>query len=421
MAHHPTDQTQQVNRIFDRLRTTPEEFARFKDTSAAREVAGDEIRWEPVRPSRPWALFSSLSFLWQIDLDTLGRELREMLDGLGVGYCYMLKRNNKIVHLGASGWAQIPGDGDVPWLFHIPMHIASNSKFITAIAIVRLLRDLDLPVTTPIRPFLPQYWERGPGIEAITFENLMRHESGLGGTIMGPGGVTFQNAKTEIEIGSIGTGAGMYDYTNINFTILRVMFATLTGAVDPSIGPAGDPVVERDNLWNFLSLTAYTNYVNDVVFTTAGLYPQDFNSPDNAAKAYATPAASPGLADGNTSFGAGTIGWHLSIGQLLSVLGELRRGGSIMGTWRARRMIENQYGLDGPIPTNAGSVFFKSGSWGFGMQRHDSAVFMMPRDVELAVFVNSVPAGASVPNYLNPIPQLIADSAYIDFNVFRVP
>lgn len=434
MTDRATDQTEQLNRIFDRLRATPQQFTKFQHDSAAREKAtiANEIHWPPVRPNRTWSLLSFLPILWRIDPVALGREVRKLLDGLGIGYCYMLKRNGKIVDLGASGWAQLPGDGAVPWLFHIPMNIASISKFITAMATVRLLRDLNLPVTTAIGPYLPQYWARGPGIEAITFENLMRHESGLGGTIADSGGVTFQDAKAEIARGSTGTGAGMFDYTNINFTILRVMFATLNGALDPSFPQFPDPgflpgfqvpptEAERDQLWDFCSLAAYTNHVNDVVFTTAGIHARDFTSPEDAAKAYATPAATPGWIDGDTSAGAGTSGWYLSVGALLWVLGEFLRGGSIMGTWRAEKMIENQYGLDPPIATNAGTVFLKGGRWGSGMQVHDSMIYMMPGNIELAVFVNSVPAGTPpVSSYLNPIGQLIVDSAGIDFNIFRV-
>lgn len=433
MTQLRTDQTEELDRICNRLRMTPQHFRDFQRESAAREISSNvsDIHWEPVPPSRFQSFFTHLSFLWRINLDTLDDKLRSKLDALGIGYCYMIKRQGKIVHLGASGWAQLPNDGDIPWLFHIPMNIASISKFITAIATIRLLRDLNLPVTTPIAGYLPQYWTLGPGVGAITFENLMRQESGLGATISDSGPVTFQAAKQEIENGSVGTGAGMFDYTNINFTLLRIVFATLTGVLAPSfrvfpnVGffPLNGLADSLDNdFWDFTSLTAYSNYVNDVVFTTAGIYPRDFEPPENAAKAYATPAATPGWVDGSTSAGAGTSGWYMSIGELMWVLGEFRRGGSIMGTWRAQKTMANQYGLDSPITTNAGPVYQKSGRWGSGSQIHDSWVFIMPGDVELAVFVNSVPAGtAPVPSYLNVVSQLITESIDFDLNVFRVP
>ncbi len=41
------------------------------------------------------------------------------------------------------------------------MNMASVSKFVAAIAVVRLLRANNLPLTTAIGGFLPQYWVRG--------------------------------------------------------------------------------------------------------------------------------------------------------------------------------------------------------------------------------------------------------------------
>jgi CubicO group peptidase (beta-lactamase class C family) len=427
MSLQAADRHEEIGQILDRLGATPQQLLDHKH-SVARQSAFinvDEAVWTVTKPSKAWLPFA---FLWKLNLEKLNRDLRATLDALGIGYCYMIKRKGKIVHLGASGWAQLPDDGDIRWLFHVAMNIASVSKFITAIATVRLLRDLNIPVTTPIQGYLPQYWTFGPGVGAITFADLMRHESGLGGTLNPPGGfdpgpVTFETAKEEVERGSTGRGAGTSDYKNLNFTLLRIMFATLTGAVSPGFSFAQLPffgalfadVVDND-FWDFASFTAYSNYVNDVVFTTAGITARGFDFPEVAAKAYATPAAVPGWIDGDTSAGAGTSGWYLSIGDLMWVLGEFRRGGAIMGTKRARNMLARLYGIDEAIATNAGPVYRKNGRWGAGSQVHDSAIYLMPGDAELAIFVNSVPAGMPpVPSYLNPIGQLIVDSAEIDF------
>jgi hypothetical protein len=186
----------------------------------------------------------------------------------------------------------------------------------------------------------------------------------------------------------------------------------------PILGPIPD--YQDDDFWDFTSFNAYCNYVNDVVFNAANLTQRGFDPPENAAKAYATPPATPGWTDGDTSPGAGTSGWYLSVGDLIRVLGEFRRGGSIMGTWRAKKMMAHQYGLDGPIATKAGLVYQKGGRWGGGSQVHESRIFLMPGEAELVVFVNSVPSGTSQ-SYLAPIEKLISDSADIDFNVLRVP
>jgi hypothetical protein len=80
-------------------------------------------------------------------------------------------------------------------------------------------------------------------------------------------------------------------------------------------------------------------------------------------------------------------------------------------------MMVNQYGLDGSFPTRAGTVYRKGGRWGASPQVHDSGIFIMPGDAELAIFVNSVPASAPPePSYLDPIMQMIIDNTEAVFS-----
>lgn len=393
-----------VRMIFDRLRVTPQHFLDYSGGLGKEvRIPVDKIDWTiPGQVGWPWPL----SLLWRVDLGAVDRGLRSGLDASGVGYCYMLKQDGKLMHFGASGWAELPGDGDVPWLFHIRMNVASVSKFVTAIGIIRLLRDLNIPVTQPVAPYLPQYWSFGGGIDSITFENLLRHEAGLGSGLSSPGPANFATAKAEVALGSSGTGT--YNYMNCNFTLLRVLFATLTGVLAPQFQWPGTFGISSDIFWDYASIQAYSNYVNDGVIWPAISDSRGFTFPGNGAKAYATPPAAPGWIDGDTSFSAGASGWYLSIGDLMWLLGALLRGGSIMAPSRARNMLAKMYGLDQPIATRAGIVYTKSGRWGAAPKFHDSAIFMMPGGVELSVFVNSW--DGTGPGHLGFIPKLLQDS-----------
>ena len=327
----------QVQQIFDRLKVTPQRFVDYERGLADQlRMPVDKIAWTITgRLGWPWPFY----LIWRIDLDAVNRGLRSGLDATGVGYCYMLKRRGKLIRFGSSGWGQLPGDGDIPWWFHIPMNIASVSKFVTAVAVIRLLRDLKIPVTTSVAAYLPNYWSRGAGVDAITFENLLRHEAGLGGSLSSPGLADFATAKAQIALGSVGIGS--YNYMNVNFTILRILFATLTGAVEPWFNWLSIFGISPDIFWDYASIRAYANYVNDCVFWPSFTDSRGFSFPDNGAKAYATPPAAPGWSDGDTSFSAGASGWFLSISDLMWLLGELRRGGSIMAAWRASKMISH--------------------------------------------------------------------------------
>src|SRR5205823_5177107 len=115
----------------------------------------------------------------------------------------------------------------------------------------------NISLKTLIAGFLPQYWTTGPGVGAITFHDLLRHESGLGGSLnvggtFNTGPANFATAKAQIGIGS--TGTGTRDYKNVNFAVLRVLFATLTGTLDPGLD-GGTLSVPEDTFWDFTSAT----------------------------------------------------------------------------------------------------------------------------------------------------------------------
>jgi CubicO group peptidase (beta-lactamase class C family) len=418
MTRSVSDQEVQAGRVLDALGITAQQFLDFEH-DIGREAVSTVDQIEPilVRPSRVrWPL----TFLWRMNLDTFNQNLRTALDALGVGYCYMIKRKGRIVHIGSSGWAQLPddptdGDGQVAWGLHIPMNVASVSKFVTAIATVRLLRGAGIPLKTPVAGFLPQYWVQGGGIGAITFHDLLRHEAGLGGTISGTGTGNFAEARSEISKGS--TGTGTYNYKNVNFATLRVLFATLTGALSP---PSAVPSflaslgISDDVFWDVVSASAYRNWVNDYVFAPASIAPRDFQAEENAAKAYATPPAAPGSRIEDGAGGSGPSGWHMGIGALVRLLDNFRTG-AMMARWRAQRLLTNMYGLDQPLTTRAGQVYYKGGRKLNGAQGMDSAIYLMPGQVDFAVFVNSwdgTPAG-----HLGTIPSLIQNSIESVFSI----
>jgi beta-lactamase family protein len=420
MSQRGSDQDAEVGRIFNALKVTPERLLNFHQ-SDVRDVAltvADKINPDLIRPSRIPRPFTSL---WRINVNTFDQCLRTTLDCQSVSYCYMIKRKGKLVYLRSSGWAQLPlvdgvDDGSVGWGPHIPMNVASVSKFVTAIATVRLLWTSNISLKTPIIDFLPRYWRpTGTGVNAITFHDLLLHESGLGGSLnvggtfsTGPG--DFATAKAQIAMGS--TGTGTYDYKNVNFAVLRVLFAVLTGTLAAGFN-AGSLSVPEDTFWDFVSATAYCNYVNDNLFETASIAPREFKADDIAAKAYVTPPKAPGWRVEDDIANAGPTGWHLSIGELTRLLSEFRRGGSIMSPWRAERLLSNLYGLGPPeIATDAGPVYRKGGRLVSPTgQTMDSAIYLMPNDIEFAIYVNSGPGTtADAPSYLDPIPGLIQDS-----------
>ena len=404
------DHQAQFEQILDRLRVTSQHFLDLA-RGIGREAASTVDEAQPIllRPSKTrWPL----TYLYRINIDKFDQSLRNAMDGLGVGYCYIIKRKGKILHFHASGWAQVGTDGPISWAPHIPMNMASVSKFVTAIAVMRLFRDSGMSLKMSIAGFLPQYWTKGTGVGGITFRDLLRHEAGLGATISDSGAGNFAEAESEIANGPSASIRGVYTYRNVNFAILRILFATLTGALSPAFTTPTFLGISDDALWDTISAIAYQNYVNDNVFTPATVDPRDFSADANAALAYATPPASPGSRIVDGPGGSGQSGWHMSIGELARLLDEFRVG-AMIEKWRAQQLLSNMYGLDLPLTTSAGQVYVKGGRKLAGSQGMDSAIYLMPGDFDFAIYVNSwdgTPGG-----HLAGIPALIQNSVEFVF------
>ena len=404
------DRQAQFERILDRLRVTPQHFLDLAHGIGSEAVTTvDEAQPILIRPSKiRWPL----TYFYRINIDKFDQSLRNAMDALGVGYCYMIKRRGKILHVNASGWAQVSTDGPICWAPHIPMNMASVSKFVTAIAVVRLVRDSGISLKTSIAGFLPQYWTQGTGIGGITFRDLLRHEAGLGSTISGTGAGNFAEAKGEIASGPSAVVKGKYTYKNVNFAILRILFATLTGTLSPAFPTPSFLGISDDAFWDAISAIAYQNYANDNVFAPAAVAPRDFSADANAALAYATPPVSPGARIVDGPGGSGQSGWHLSIGELARLLDEFRAG-AMMEKWRAQLVLSNRYGLDLPLMTRAGQVYTKGGRKLAGPQGMDSAIYLMPGDVDFAIYVNSW--DGTLAGHLGGIPNLISKSVEFIF------
>jgi len=81
----------------------------------------------------------------------------------------------------------------------LPMHVASVSKLVTAMAMTKLLYRHNISPDAHILPWLPKYWNKGPGVEKITFRQLLTHTSRLV-LVDEPGPSDLQFMKDQIAI-----------------------------------------------------------------------------------------------------------------------------------------------------------------------------------------------------------------------------
>ena len=373
----------------------------FRPDNVRDAVTGiDRFGPEIFRPSPP------SGFLYHLDIEGFASSLHTLLSPCVVGYSMQLRRNGKTVLSRQWDWAKTAADGGVSWTANVPMHVASVSKLITAIAMTRLLRDRNISANASIADWLPAYWNKGHHVNRITFRHLLTHTSGLNfnGTIT-PSDFAFMRA--EIARGT--TNLGNSSYQNVNFALCRILISTISGAVPTGatfnvLGPA-----LNDAYWDVATINGYRQYVVDNVFAPAGVTAPTLDHPAANALAYSFPVMGSGWDSGDLSTMSGGIAWHISTDDLLDVMGAFRRSGAILPPGEAEVMLDDGFGIDVTKDTSLGRIYAKGGFWGNGTQFEQANAFFLPKGMEMAVLCNS-PFCSTGRGFMNEVTKAIEDN-----------
>lgn len=348
---------------------------------------------------RPVPAGVTLSF----NTDGFVSALSAALAGNTAGYVMQLRQHGQPIASAQSGWAHEPSDGSESWAQSIRMHIASCSKLVTAMAMTRTLAAYNLPASTPIIDYLPTYWAKGPNIDKITFAELMTHRSGFRVT----GSDTYYSImKAQIAAGVTSANLGVYSYQNMNFSLCRILMSVMNGTIAAN---TTFPAPFEDQFWDYATITDYSNYVAQNLFQPAGVSGPTFTHPAPDALAYAFPVGA-GWNSGDLTTDCGGASWHMSVDELLDVMGCFRRAGTIMSPTAAQAMLDDGFGIDVIESTNLGTLYNKNGLWQSGSeQTEQSLAYFLPRDMELVVLANS-PIGASGQFFRDVVTNIYLDN-----------
>ncbi len=271
------------------------------------------------------------------------------------------------------------------------MHIVSLSKFTSAIGLVKLLKAKGIDTDDKIINWLPGYWNPGPNVGLINFEDLMNHLSGFGTGGSSSNWATMQaNVQGGVTASDVGNNS---DYENMNFGLLRILIATIGGYIHPATNFGPEWI--NDLVWDVITSSSYNNYMQANVFNPHGSFPVLTKSPSTAL-------ASRFNASGNSwnsgSFvgSPGGVGWHMTINQILNVARALRTGQIVSGL-DAQKLLNQSWGLNSPFngfDTAAGRLYYKPGRWTDNSnpavaRTEQCLLMMMPDNMEVVVFVNS--------------------------------
>jgi CubicO group peptidase (beta-lactamase class C family) len=315
-------------------------------------------------------------------------DLEDQLTGNVAGFSIGLNENGSTIAQPSWNWAKEPQDGGEAWTPDTRMHVASLSKIVTAIAMTKLLDEAGISPAAPIIGYLPAYWVKGPNVDQITFFDLLAHTSGLAFQTTNSRS-DFEWMKYQIAVGTSTLNRGQYDYQNMNYGLCRILLATVNGNVPVDWlfpGWQGSP----DSLWDCSTITAYASYVADEVFAPSGVSGPGFTHDPADALAYNFPVASNGWNSRDLTRMVGGAGWHMSVNELLQVMGTFRRGGTIVSPDQAQAMLEAGFGINCSVPTDVGTYYVKFGGWSRDSDQEEQCeAFFLPLNMELVVLVNS--------------------------------
>jgi CubicO group peptidase (beta-lactamase class C family) len=355
---------------------------------------------------RPMPAGVTLSF----NTDGFVAALNAALANNTAGYVMQLRHQGQPIASAQTGWAKEPSDGSESWAQSVRMHIASCSKLITAIAMTRTLAANNLPASTPIINYLPTYWAKGPNIDKITFAQLMTHTSGF----RVPGSDTFYGImQTQVAGGVTNANLGVYSYQNMNFSLCRILLPVMNGVIAAN---TTFPAPFEDLFWDYVTINAYAAYVAQNLFQPAGVSGPTFTHPDPDALAYAFPVGA-GWNSGDLTSDSGGTAWHMSVDDLLNVMGCFRRQGTIMSPAAAQAMLDNSFGIDLTESTSLGTLYNKNGFWqSGGLQTEQSLTYFLPRDMELVVLANSL-IGAPSQGFRDVVTNIYLDNIAPEFPI----
>jgi CubicO group peptidase (beta-lactamase class C family) len=270
------------------------------------------------------------------------------IDPRTVGYAYAILSRGQVVRQQVAGQARKEVDGALTFTPDVQINIASLTKTITAVVVLRLLTAQHIAVDAPIAPYLPRDWALGPNISAITFRELLTHTSGLrGASDLATG---YDDLRALIA-GGIALGDKTYRYQNQNFALFRVLLPALSGV---DLAHASDPAG-----------TAAASYQS----VLAGVYGRTFPVACRPgvqgapyALAYSFPAeAHPGTDWGDWTATCGASGLYLSLNQLIAFLRQLSRDVYLSGG-ELHAMLTSLLGWDYTFAdTSHGTCYVKNG------------------------------------------------------------
>jgi CubicO group peptidase (beta-lactamase class C family) len=306
---------------------------------------------------------------------TWGQNIDAKINQKAVGYAYIIMNHGLLETSKAFGTTRTPSDtapaAPAAMTLDARTNAASVTKTMTAVAALKLLAAQNLSVKTSIAGYLPPSWQLGPGVSAITFEQLLTHTSGIQN--LQPSNApaqTYAQLKTLVANGvsqsykaqcqqNYAAGAFASCYNNANFALFRILIPHLNGFSDAGVQDLATATAQQ-----------YLSYMNSVYGPDI---PITCTPAANAVWSYPYPPGSTKGTDWGDWMGlCGGGGLYLSAQQMGVFLANLMLGIYLPTTSNNPNettlptMVSKMYGWDATWTDAHGTCVMKNGDLGGG-------------------------------------------------------
>ena len=323
------------------------------------------------------------------DVDKFVANLKGSFDNLAVGYSFSIAKDGKVVRGFGFGDARIEGDNpQQDFTEKTRIELASSTKAFACMALLKAMEKKNIKTTDLIYKYLPTSWKLPVPNLLLTFEDLLRHKSGLINY-----GADWEDLKKTME-----TARNPVDttYDNVNYYLIRVMLPYITW------GNALELVYKND-LDNQTRII-YKDYVREEIFKPSGLQYwniadfQDWHQEAGKSRTYPYPlyynfdaptikgaSNPPNLNDGG---GGGMVLNTWEMAQVLAASENKKLLGDDMRDAMKNRLM----GWTNSIATSKGAGYWKGGNATMSSANDQgmlSFVMVLPHNIQVAFLSNS--------------------------------
>ncbi len=319
-------------------------------------------------------------------LDKFEQNIKDVYPSGVVGYSYAISYLGNVERFGAGGEARIAADGLKPYTIETRQELFSVTKFVTAIAVCKVLGDLGKTLNEKVVDYLPTNWKVHASFNDLTFEQLLSHKSGFSLEER-----DFASLKTMMTIQQL---ANTYNYNNANYALCRILLPYMY------YGKENYKFDELQGLTETSTATDYRTIIREKVLLPSGLQYwdkadfKDWNHQGLSLFQYTRYYLKSNLAiasgaNSDDVLIAGSRGLTLTSYEVAQILTAFEKKQLISELWM-NEMKNKKCGFDTWVDGPHGKYYWKNGGWTTNSGTGGETIIMVfPNGVRVSLNCNS--------------------------------